>query len=155
MQGTKGCQAPRRETFVVSWIYLTYYLLRPWRDSDGEKDCSDSISFPVYIAYNYKLRLRAPFEKIHLDPSPVQDEMDDKKDDEQYAVRIVDLIEKDVQIYVCVSLAETANCLYKHEEEENRIYDLEEFLFHDSKLYEHVTDCQAQSTTVGTRNEEL
>lgn len=68
--------------------------------------------------------------------------MDDKKDDQQYTVREVDPVEKDIHIYTRVSLTEAGYCLDKHEEKENRIYDLKEFLFHDNKLYKHGADCQ-------------
>ena len=73
---------------------------------------------------------RAFLKKIHLNPSPVQIEMDDKKDYEQYAVRVMDPVEKDIQIYACISLTKTGHYLYKHDKKENWIYYLEYFLFH-------------------------
>ena len=84
----------------------------------------------MYKECYYKLRLTASFKEIHLNPSPVQIEMDNEKDDQQYAVRVVYSIEKDIQIDICISLAETGYYLNEHEKKENGIYDLEEFLLH-------------------------
>lgn len=96
------------------------------------------------IVHSYNLRLTASFEKIYLNPSPVQIEMDDKKNQQQYAVRDVYPAEQDIHIYTCISLTETGYCLDKHEEKENGIYDLQEVLLHGSKLYCSTTDCQPQ-----------
>lgn len=60
--------------------------------------------------------------------------MDNEKDDEQYAVRIVDSIEKDIQINICISLTKTGHYLNEHEKKENGIHDLEEFLFHSKQV---------------------
>ena len=60
--------------------------------------------------------------------------MDNEKDEEQYAVRIVYPVEKDIEVNIRISLTETGYYLNEHQDEENGIYYFEKLLFHSKQV---------------------